>query len=793
VSGATAAAPGVTPGARQLALVVAGTAGAILFTEIVLTRLLSVLLFYHYSFLAISIAMFGLALGGLRAARHPLGDEPGAFADHAWRKLVWAAVALVSLVGVMALAPPSGPDGRRALAIAALAAVPLTLLGEVLARALALGRGRIHALYSIDLCASAAAALLAVPVLARVQGPAALMVPSFAAGLLGWMIAPRRHRPWTAGLMAALGFTVVVAALSDGPLLQLTDPWFGQPVLERWNAHSRVRVRATGPGHLELVIDRTASSFIPSVPSPPDGAPPPIEPAWATQFADPSYALGRIPRRVAIIGVGGGPDILPALAAGAREVVGFELNGRIVEGLTSGLASHTSIARRPEVRLVEDEARHALAGSQDRYDVIRASLIDTWASTAAGGFVLSENGLYTVEAWRLFLRRLTPSGVLAVTRWHLPAAPAEAQRLVALAAQAIEEEGLGPAGTRIIALALPSAMRDPLAGGPVETITALVGRAPFAPEEVRRLSDFADRRGGTLLLAAGVGSAAEAKAWLPLLAPGTRQAMIQASPWAIDPPRDNRPFFFLQLRPRDVFGLDPPLYGPVTAITMSGVQVLIASTLFAVLGALVILWQVARLRRVPAPGVADGDNLSVRGQAYFALLGIGYMAVQIALHQRLAIVLGHPTPTLALVVAAMLLGTGLGSRAAAGDPARGAATLPLLYPPVAIAVLVALFPYLGRLSADLSLGWTAAGAGALSLAMGAALGVALPIGVRRMAGSERRVAEAWAVNGAFSVAGVTFGALAALIVGSQSLVALALPCYLAVFLLAWREAAAPGQ
>jgi hypothetical protein len=167
--------------------------------------------------------------------------------------------------------------------------------------------------------------------------------------------------------------------------------------------------------------------------------------------------------------------------------------------------------------------------------------------------------------------------------------------------------------------------------------------------------------------------------------------------------------------------------------------------------------------------------------------------VQIALHQRLAIVLGHPTPTLALVVAAMLLGTGLGSRAAAGGAARGAATLRLLYPPVAIGVLVTLFPYLGRLSADVSLGWTAAGAGALSLAMGAALGVALPIGVRRMAGTERRVAEAWAVNGAFSVAGATFGALAALLVGSQSLVALALPCYLAAFLLDWREAAAPRQ
>jgi hypothetical protein len=483
---------------------------------------------------------------------------------------------------------------------------------------------------------------------------------------------------------------------------------------------------------------------------------------------------------VAIIGVGGGPDLLPALAAGARDVVGFELNGRIVELLGGGLPGHAAIALRPEVRLVRDEARHALEGSADRYDVIRASLIDTWASTAAGGFVLSENGLYTVEAWRLFLRRLTPAGVLAVTRWHLPATPAEAQRLVALAAQAVEEEGLGPATERIIALALPTSTHDPLAGGRVQTITTLVGRAPFAPDEVRRAGDFARARGGTLLLAPGTSPSPEAEAWLPLLSPGGRSAAIESSPWAIDTPRDSRPFFFLQLRPRDVFALNPD-DGPVTAITLSGVQVLIASVLFALVGTVVILWQVARLRRMAVSGGGAGDNLSRTAQAYFALLGLGYMAVQIALHQRLAIVLGHPTPTLALVIAAMLLGTGLGSRAATASRLGRGAPLLLLWPLAAVGALIAVFPYLGGLSAAASLGWTAAGAGALSLGMGAALGVALPTGIRRMAGSERRAAEAWAVNGAFSVAGATFGALAALILGSYGLALIALPCYVAVF------------
>jgi hypothetical protein len=766
---------------RRLPVVVAGTAGAILFTEIVLTRLLSVLLYYHYSFLAVSIALFGLAWGGLLAARRPLGDDAEAFARLAWRRLIGAAASLLLVILLLVSVPTVGADGWRALAMAVFAGIPLMMLGEVLARALALGRSRINRLYAVDLIASAAAALCAIPLLARVQGPAALTIPAAAASLLAWLLAPPRYRGWTAGIAISLSVMVLYAGYSARPLVQLTDPWFGMPVLERWNAYSRVRVSASQPEMLELVIDRTASSAIPYVPPPPGGGAPAINAAWREQHPDPTYALGRTPDRVAIIGVGGGPDLLPALAAGAREVVGFELNGRIVELLTGGLAAHTAVALRPEVSLVEDEARHALQGSGEHFDVIRASLTDTWASTAAGGFVLSENGLYTVEAWRLFLQRLTPTGVLAVTRWHLPAAPAEAERLVALAAEAVDAEGLAPAGGRIIALALPTAVSDPTAGGPVHTITVLVSRTPFAPDEVRSVGEFASARRGTLLLAPGRAPAPAAWRWTALLSPRSRANYIQASPWAIDPPRDSRPFFFLQLRPRDVFRLQAAPYGPVSAVTLRGVEVLIASVLFALVGASILLWQVARLRRGAGGGGDRADNLSRQGQAYFALLGLAYMAVQLALYQRLAIVLGHPIPTMALVIAAMLLGTGLGSRAAAVARVERGPTLVLLWPLAAVGALVALFPYLGELSSAPSLRWTAAGAGVLSLGIGAALGVALPTGIRQLARSERRVAEAWAVNGAFSVAGASLGALAGLILGSHGLAALALPCYLAVF------------
>src|SRR5207248_11559232 len=122
----------------------------------------------------------------------------------------------------------------------------------------------------------------------------------------------------------------------------------------------------------------------------------------------------------------------------------------------------------------------------------RANLIDTWAATAQGGFVLAENGIYTVQAWRLFLNRLTPSGVFVTTRWYLAAAPAEAQRLIGLGAEALDREGLSPAGRYLIAVARPvPAVYDPRAGARLQTLTTIVSRTHFLPQDYYGVERFA--------------------------------------------------------------------------------------------------------------------------------------------------------------------------------------------------------------------------------------------------------------------------------------------------------------
>jgi hypothetical protein len=753
---------------RVLPWVVGGVAASVLLTEIALTRLFSVLLFYHYSFLAVALALFGLAGGGLSAAG--LVSDRDALPATLRNALVRGAAALLVLVPVVVLSGAIGDSALVALVLACFGAFPFFFLGQALAVSLAAGREEIHGLYAIDLIASAAAALLTIPLLRIAQGPVVLEVPALIALSLALALTPKGQRISPSCAVAVVGAVVLLAVTRAGPLIQLLDPSPGRYLFERWNSHSRVRVVVQNDRRRWLVIDKTAASVIPPTPAAGQTIPE-IDARWGSDYKDVTYVLGRSPRRVAIIGVGGGPDILPALTAGATRIDGMELNDRILELLQSTMGGYSTIVRRPEVHLIHDEARHALQHNSTPYDVIRANLIDTWAATAQGGFVLAENGIYTVEAWRLFLSRLTPAGVLVTTRWYLQRTPAEAQRLIALAAEALDAEGLAPAGRHLVAVAMPTGLEDPLAGTHVQTITVLASRRAYTEAEVAAIEAFVRGQGGHVLLAPGRESAPDARSWAALLTPVEREAAIGRSMWAIAPPTDQRPFFFLQLRPRDVFAVGSARFGLVSTITINGVRVLLLTVSLAILTALGIVWAAGR-------GMRRGDGrLSVIGRWYFACIGLGYMAVQLALIQRLSIVLGHPITCLALVVATMLLGTGLGSAAAGLPRLRRAGATVLLVPLAFVTLLVLTFGRIAALDAIPSLTWTAVGAGLLSSLAGLALGVALPTGMRAFAPTSVAVTEAWAINGAFSVLGSAAAALGGLILGSRGLLAAAIPAY----------------
>ncbi len=194
-------------------------------------------------------------------------------------------------------------------------------------------------------------------------------------------------------------------------------------VFEKWNAFSRITVEK-GNGY-DIRIDASAATTITSRDSIKNRE-------WKKEInavALNGFASG--PEHVLIIGPGGGPDVANALAANAGKVTGVEVNPIISETIMKDrfVQASAGLYLDPHVDVVTDEGRSFIRRSAERYDMIQASLVDTWAATAAGAFALTENTLYTANSHaHSGPRRNAPSDhKLVRSRWR-PAAPSRSCR-----------------------------------------------------------------------------------------------------------------------------------------------------------------------------------------------------------------------------------------------------------------------------------------------------------------------------------------------------------------------------
>ncbi len=376
--------------------------------------------------------------------------------------------------------------------------------------------------------------------------------------------------------------------------------------------------------------------------------------------------------------------------------------------------------------------------------------------------MLSENGLYTVEGWRTFLGHLTATGVLTMTRWHIESAPAETHRLVSLAAAALSDAGISDASAHLVLI------QSAAAGKPADeghgTSTVLVSKKAFTSEEVRRL-DFVGLLTGARVVAAP-GRVPADPTVRHLLEASEREAAIRDSSYDIAAPTDSKPYFFLQVRPSDLFKLAKRPFGVVTEITFNGVRVMM---ILAICSLLLVVLVAAYIGRRFARTAASPRQRSARRwmTLYFAGIGFGYILVQLGLLQRLIVVFGHPTLALSIVLFCMLLGTSAGAASSARLVSTGRFAVVGLVILCAIGLCIAvqpLVPYLERVatpSARLAL------VGVVVTALGFALGLAFPTGVRHLEASDgHAIQEMWAVNGAASIAGSALAALVGLSFGS---------------------------
>jgi hypothetical protein len=454
-----------------------------------------------------------------------------------------------------------------------------------------------------------------------------------------------------------------------------------------------------------------------------------------------------------VIGPGGGRDLLSALVFGARHVDGVEINPIIARDVMQQRFRDYSggIYTDPRVAIHVDDGRSFVRRSADKYDVIQASLVDTWAATAAGAYTLTENSLYTAEAFGEYLDHLQPNGVLTISRWVF-----DGLRLVSLAQQACAARGLDPT-TQLAIVRFD------------RVATFILKRTPFTPKEISRLVDDSRRLGFSVLYAPGVPpplvidepvemqqSHTSAADYRKLILASDREQFLAAYPLDIRATTDDRPFFFHTTRMRDQF---QTAFGR-SMLFGNGLSALM--TLFAISALLVLLFVVGPLLvGGERPGRGWGAWL-----AYFGALGAGFMLLEVALLQRFVLLLGHPVYSLTVTLFSLLLGTGLGSLISRRVVAARVKTVTVraLLAILAVALLAAVgLPAI----IDIAIPWTLplriAAAAAMLIPVGVLLGMPLPGGMRLLSSHRPDiVAWGWGINGAFSVVGATLAVFIAM-------------------------------
>jgi len=765
---------------------------SVLMLEVALTRVFSVMLWSHYTFMVISTALLGFgAAGALLAVRPKMEGE-----DRIRRSLsrLSLAFSITTLAAVMAstrlgfdptkiLTSPG--DTLKLCLVYTFTAVPFFFAGLAICRLLTVSSAQVNTLYFADLVGGGIGALVVTFLLNWIGAPATVVAACTLAVAAGLLFGGFKRRATGPAWAAALVVLMAVVAVSD-PWRIPVAPTKSMHHLKdhvaetRWSLHGRVDVLDSleqplsfGSGVSDELFSRRAwyrTLFI-------DGTNPSRlirydQDRWFVNrmlTAGPYYA-GLEKPKVLIIGSGGGVDVLLSEEHGRSGVTAVEINPATVGIVSRDYGDYIGgIFTRPDVTLLSMEGRHFLTLDENRYDLIRLTGVDTRAASAIGANALDDVYLYTMEAIGDFYRHLTPDGMLAISRvqgW-------ETARLVNIMVHALERAGEQGIAERMIVV------------NNGRWSDMMLRRRPFTRDEAASLARWAaearhtviydpfEHRGGRILKILTRGEA-------------ERQESYRLAKRNLRPVTDDSPFFFEMQTLGQVLGNVTRL--EFSHSGFSGYLILLVAlvqaTLLAALFILVPLW---RIRRAPG-GVVRGKPWVV---AYFSLLGLGFILAELVYIQKFTIILGGPAPSMAVTLFSILVFSGLGAYFARRVSVTSAAA-----PAVALAVV---FLMLGlsllhiRWGLHLLLGFGFPMRVLLTVASLApvcfALGFPFPLGIRLLdRGARQLIPWAWAGNSCFTVIGSVLCVIVSMNWGYSSALTMAAACYLlatpAVFLLA---------
>ncbi len=775
------------------AIVLAAFSACILAAEISLTRIFSVIFWYHFGFLILSTAMLGFGFGGLivRGLHRRLKDmEPDRILAHG---MGIAGVSLAFSLFVLThnhFFPEFVHQNLLHLARLALAALvllpPFLAMGAVVLFMLQKWPEQAGSLYAANLAGSGLGCLLVLYLLDASGGLAAILLLVAAFPLLAGISAFATSRRAAAGwvLVALLLLLLIPAKASLFPLgspVRKYASWAGMydVVFQDWTSLSKVdifkekigtdnpllagvglwglsaRCKARLPERLGVVIDYWAYTTILKEKPDPD--------AYDFYECLPLYLAYKLVKNpeTLIIGAGGGMDIRGALRSGARHIDAVEINPAIYRAMTEDLAPYSGhIYHHARVSAHLAEGRSFVESRKKTYDLIQLSGVDTYSASQAGAFALSENFLYTREAMATYLKHLSPKGVLTLTRWYMPSPeglPRFSMRLFSLAVESLADAGIREPWKNILFV------RSGL------YTVILIKKSPFKHAEILKIEREAERWGYAFLFRPDRDTE-ESATFTGYIRTGDRERWLSDYPYLVSPPTDDSPFFFEHRKLRNIYKFTGFIDSQgVTA--MDGQTVLMLLLLEMLLVAAGLFWVSRRME----PG---GGRPAA--WIYFACIGLGFMLTEVCYSQKLVLFLGHPVYALSVVLFSMLIFSGAGAMLHRRIARK--IRIPRLLG--ALFLLLTLWalggPALLRAGITLPFAFKTALSVLLIAPVAFLMGLALPEGLARLRDSgEEQFGVYWAWNGVASVTASVLSVILAIGEGFTLVLLLAAAAYLA--------------
>jgi len=780
---------------------------ATLLLELSLTRVLSVALWYHFGFLVISTALLGFGTSGVVLALwRRLREEISLDRALATLALLFGLLTVLCfwLMQRIPFDPFSLFSDKRQLAFMPLyyivISLPFFCSGLALALLFTRGGKRVNRLYAFDLV-GAGIGCAALALIMPAFGGSGSVVFAAALGLLAAVIFGFRVTKKIAAVAIILAAGFFAVAFFANKLLPISiTPNKGTPqsapIYTAWNTFSKIDVfeikspprSRTGRGARRFIFDAgtAATGTIDLRPSVREAL---REVGDKDDYPSNIAYVGKTKPSILIIGSGGGAQVLDALHYGAGKIIAVEINPIINDVITHRMRDYWGdLYQQPEVQVVTEEGRSYVRRSQEQYDAIISVHTISNAAIASGALSLAENYVLTREAFEDYLDHLKSDGVLYFTRPETQIA-----RLFSTGREALAARGITDLTSHFFAYRNLPAQEGPLA--PLyKSFSAgfLMKKSPFTAEEISairktlKIDEPAKPSEGTTEVLYTPEEPASDSIYHRLITASDLRTVYASEPAQIEPATDDRPFFNQHTRWstinwqtfQDIFTQNSPRKTrmaledrPIAEVTL---LVLLVQSI--VVAAVLILLPLLKFSR-------QGLRVPHRGSflVYFAGLGLGFIMIEIALLQRFTLFLGQPVYTFAVVLAALLIFTGIG--AALSDKFSSAArkNLRIIVPLILLILLITAF--LTPPIFNATLGWSLLARVLVSVLILAPLGILLgmpfPSGLR-IIGEEvpSLVPWAWGVNGFFTVIGTVGALILGMAFGFKVVLVLAALCYL---------------